>query len=42
MAVQDAGVEGSGLVIVFHECIGSLNHENDVLLSEKLKGGSLK
>lgn len=37
MTVKCAGVEGSGLVVVFHECIGSLNHNKDVLLNETVK-----
>lgn len=29
MVVEGAGVRGSGLVVIFHEYVDSLNHEKD-------------
>lgn len=42
MAVESAGVEKSGFVVVSNECIGGLNCNKDVHLSGNVKGCVIK
>lgn len=37
MAIEDAGVEKSGIVVFFYKCMGYLGDENTALLSGSVR-----